>query len=100
MVLMVWRTFKVTDIIPPYKAFIKIIIASTIMGLSVCLFPKSIIGLFSAIPVATIVYILSFLLLKGFTKKDVKMFRKFEDKLGPLAKPYSKIIDIIDKYSE
>lgn len=100
MVLMVWRTFKVTEITPPYKAFIKIILASAIMGLSVCFFPQSITGLFAAIPVATVVYIVSFLLLKGFTKKDVKMFRKFENKLGPLAGMYSKIINIIDRYSD
>ncbi len=99
MVLMVWRTFKVTEITPPYKAFLKIIIASIIMGLSVCLFPQNIWGLIIAIPIATVVYALSFLLLKGFTKKDVKIFRKFENKLGPLTGIYSKIIDIIDKYS-
>lgn len=97
MVGIVWKTFQITDISPPYLAFAKITLASIIMGIPLILIPKTYLGFVLALIIAPFVYLIALLFLKGFEKRDVRMLRRFGGKLGPLSGIFEKVANFLDK---
>lgn len=90
-------TFRAIDIKIPIDSFMKIIVSVLIMGISIVFIPKTIIGLFLAIFVGTISYLISLYYLKSFEKEDVKAIQKLSNKLGPIGKYLNKACDLIEK---
>lgn len=100
MIAIVWKTFQITEIKPPYLDFARIGIASAIMGLIIFLIPKIIPGLIAAIIIAPIIYILALTLIGGFKKDDVRISKKYASKLGPLSKVSLKLVNFIEKFAK
>lgn len=99
MVIVMWKTFQITQIKPPYMAFLKITIASIIMGLGIFLIPQTVLGLILAIILAPLIFLVAFTLLKGFEKRDIRMMRRISGKINPISRPLNFIINWIEKYT-
>ena len=99
MIPMLLLTFKLTKVKVPYVTFGKITIASLIMSLAILFIPQNSYGLIISIIFCPIIYLLSLSLLKTFDENDISSFRKFSNKLGPLAKPINKILKLIERFS-
>lgn len=100
MVAIVWKTFKVTEVKPPYSDFVKIGIASGLMGLTILIIPKTVYGLISALMIAPIVYLAVFTLIGGFKKEDIRIMKKYMIKSGPLSEVVEKAIKFIERFAE
>jgi stage V sporulation protein B len=100
MVAIVWKTFKITEVKPPYSDLIKIGIASGLMGLSIWIIPKTVYGLILALIIAPIVYLAVFTFIGGFKKKDIWIMKKYMVKLGPLSKVVEKAVKFIERFTE
>ena len=100
MVAIVWKTFKITEVNPPYLDFVRIGTASLVMGLIIFIIPKSISGLIAAIIIAPIVYIIAFTLIGGFKKDDIRIMRKYMVKFGPLSKVLEKVVKFIERFAK
>lgn len=100
MVAIVWRTFHITEVKPPYLDFVKIGTASIIMGLPLFILPKTDLGLFAAIFISPIVYTIVFAFIGGFTKRDVQLLRKYKKKLGPLSGAVEKLVKFIERFAK
>ena len=100
MVAIVWKTFKITEVIPPYLDFVRIGTASLVMGLIIFIIPKSISGLIAAIIIAPIVYIIAFTLIGGFKMDDIRIMRKYIVKFGPLSKVLEKLVKFIERFAK
>jgi stage V sporulation protein B len=100
MVAIVWRTFQITEIKPPYLDFVKIGIASLVMGLIIFIIPKSISGLIAAIIIAPIIYIIAFTLIGGIKKDDIRIMKKYLVKFGPLSKLLEKLVKFIERFAK
>ncbi|MBM4241061.1 MAG: flippase [Euryarchaeota archaeon] len=97
MVAIVWKTFKITEVKPPYLSFAKITFASVIMALPLIFIPKTEIGFVMALIIAPVVYLFAFTFLGGFEMRDVRMLRRIERRLGPLAGIFEKLVNFIEK---
>lgn len=100
MVVMIYKTFKLTDVKVPYVSFMKIFTAALIMGLSIIILPNTILGLIIAIFIASVVYLTALILLKTFNEADVQNLYKFSSKveaIKPLHNVLKKIIYLIEK---
>ncbi len=100
MVAIVWKTFKITEVNPPYLDFVRIGTASLVMGLIIFIIPKSISGLIAAIIIAPIVYIIAFTLIGGFKMDDIRIMRKYIVKFGPLSKVLEKLVKFIERFAK
>lgn len=90
-------TFKSVDLKFPIKSIGKIVLAVLITSLIMEIIPKTILGLFIAILIATIVYILSLYFLKAFEIEDIEAMNKLAEKTGPLQKYIKKFISVVEK---
>ena len=98
MVAVLWETFKVTKVNIPYLDFAKIGLASAIMSIPILLIPKTYLGILTAIIISPIVYTIVFAVIGGFTKRDIRLIRRYSKKFGPLSGTVEKIIKFIDKF--
>lgn len=100
MVLVLMQTFRVTQVKLPYIEFIKIGVASLIMGLPLLLLPQTYSGLYVGVIISPFIYIFAFAFIGGFTKKDIEIFRRYSKKLGPLYNVTEKIITFIERFAK
>ncbi len=98
MVVILWKTCSITKVKLPYLDFAKIGISSLFMGIPLILIPKTYLGLFAGIIIALIIYILSFALVGGFTRRDVKLIRRYKGKFGPLSGVVEKVVIFIERF--
>jgi stage V sporulation protein B len=84
--------------------YLKMIIASSVMGICLLgltsqtfipLYLQTIIGLIMGL----IVYFLVLLILKGFTRRDVQLLKRFNNKIKLLSPFFNKIYDLMIKFS-
>jgi stage V sporulation protein B len=83
----------------PYSFLTKVTVASLIMAIPSLLVPNNVYGLVVGIVVCPIIYVVMIILLKTLSHDDVVEFRRYANKLGPIAKYANKLLDIIDKRS-
>lgn len=100
MVAILWKTIHLTDVGLPYRDFIKIGIASAVMGLPLLLLPQTYIGLFAAIIISPVIFTAIFAFIGGFTKRDVRTLRKYAHKLGPLSGGVEIIVKFIERFAK
>jgi len=107
MVVILWKTCHITEVKLPYLDFAKIGFASAIMGLSIYFIPKMDLelfgtvidlGLLAAIIIAPIIYTIIFALIGGFTKRDIRVVRRYSKKFGPLSGAVEKVVKFIDRF--
>ncbi len=70
------------------------------MGLPLLLLPQTYLGLFAAIIIAPVIYLIVFAIIGGFTKKDVQILRKYAHKFGPLSKVLEIIVKFIERFAK
>ncbi|MGZ7048903.1 MAG: oligosaccharide flippase family protein [Methanobacterium sp.] len=100
MVLVLWQTFKITQVKLPFPEFVKIGIASLIMGLPLLLLPQTYLGLYIAVIISPFIYLFAFAFIGGFTKKDIEIFRRYIHKLGPLSGVVERLITFIERFAK
>jgi stage V sporulation protein B len=100
MVIVLWQTFRVTKVKLPFLDFAKIGIASIIMGLPLLLLPQTYIGLYAAVIIAPIIFTIVFAIIGGFTKRDVRVLRRYKKKLGPLSGVLEKVVKFIERFAK
>ncbi len=107
MIVILWKTCHITKISLPYLDFAKIGFATAIMGLSIYFIPRidlelfgTVIdlGLLAAIIIAPIVYTIVFALIGGFTKRDIRVIRRYSKKFGPLSGAVERVVKFIDRF--
>ncbi|GAB6055534.1 flippase [Methanobacterium movens] len=99
MLAILFQTYKITKINPPFRAFGKIIGASLVMGAAIFFLPQNLLGLLLAVIISPVVYTISLLLLRGFEKRDVRLLRKVARKTGPLSGFLERIMQVIDRFA-
>lgn len=99
MVAIIWKTFQITKVRPPYIDFGKIVLASLIMTVPLILIPKTNIGFLMALLVSPVAYLIAFTFLRGFESRDVRMLRRLERRLGPLARVFEKLVNFIERFA-
>jgi len=100
MIAITWKTFKITEVKPPYSDFVKIGIASGLMGLTILIIPKTVYGLILALIIAPTVYLTAFTLIRGFKKEDIMIMKKYMIKSGLLSEVVEKTIKFIERFAE
>lgn len=100
MLAIVWKTFQITEIRPPYLDFGKIGLASIIMGLLLIIIPKTFVGLVLAVIVAPISYLVLLTVIGGFKKDDIRIVRKYKEKFGPLSGAIEKLVKFIERFAK
>ena len=99
MVPMFLIQFRMTKTHAPYSFLTKVTVASLIMAIPSLLVPNNVYGLVVGMVVCPIIYVVMIVLLKTLSHDDVVEFRRYANKLGPIAKYANKLLDIIDKRS-
>ena len=97
MVPCIYFVFKLTKTKAPTKSILKIIVASTIMGIIALLIPKTPLFLFPAIIICVIVYFFSLILVKFFKKEDIESLRNLSSRFGPISKVVGKVLDFVER---
>ncbi len=87
--------FKLTKTKPPYKFIFKVLVASVIMIMPSLVLPKNSLGLVLGLIICPIIYGIMIIYLRAFDSEDIKGFKRFSNKLGPLGKYFNNFIDII-----
>jgi stage V sporulation protein B len=100
MLVILWRTYKLTEIKPPFLDFGKILMASMIMGLPLILIPKTYSGFVIGLIISPFIYLIALTFLRGFEKRDVRMLRRFKAKTGPFTIILDKLIKFIEKFAK
>lgn len=100
MLVILWETFRITDVKPPAAAFMRITLASAVMGLSMLLLPQNITGLLLAVLISPPVYTTALILIGGVEKRDLRLLRRFGSKTGPLEKPISRMADMMERWAK
>ncbi len=100
MVVILWRTIHITKVNLPYIDFIKVGIASTIMGIMLLLLPKTYLGLLTAVIIAPILFTIVFAIIGGFTKRDVRVIRRYKNKFGPLSGAIEGVVKLIERFAK
>ena len=98
MIVILWKTCSITKVKLPYFDFTKIGVSTVIMGIPLVLMPKTYLGLFAAIIIAPIIYTIVFTLIGGFTKRDIRVIRRYSKKIGPLSGAVEKVVNFIEKF--
>jgi stage V sporulation protein B len=103
-VLVITIILKIKKTIGSILPYLKMIIASLIMGLCLLeltsltflpLWSQTIVGFI----IGVVVYFFVMLFLKGFTKRDVQLLKGITDKFGSLSSFFNKAYDLMIKFS-
>ena len=97
MVPIIYFVFKLTEAKPQTMSYIKIVVASLIMGAFSLIIPKTAYWLFPGIIACIIVYFLALILIKFFTKEDIESLRELSSRFGPLSKIANFALDLVEK---
>ena len=97
MVPCIYFVFKLTETKAPKVPVLKILSATTIMGIVGLLIPKTTLWLFPGIFICMIVYFFALIFVKFFTEEDIVTLREYGTKLGPLSKIVNKLLNFVEK---
>ena len=97
MIPCIYFVFKLTKTKAPKVPILKILAATTIMGIAGLLIPKTTLWLFPGIFICMIVYFFALILVKFFTEEDIETLREYGTKLGPLSKIVNKLLNFVEK---
>ena len=92
--------FKLTKTKPPYKFLFKVLVASLIMIIPSLLLPNDSLGLILGLIICPIIYVAMIVLLRAFDCEEIKGFKRFSHKLGPLENYFNNFLEIIINFYE
>ena len=88
---------KTTKISIPWKNILLVLICNLIL-MAVCfVIPKTLFGLILGIVIGSSIYIVSLIMLKVLTKRDITFFSQYMNKIPILKKYAPKIVEYIEK---
>jgi stage V sporulation protein B len=88
---------KTTKISIPWKNILLVLICNLIL-MAVCfVIPKTLVGLILGIVIGSSIYIVSLIMLKVLTKRDMTFFSQYMNKIPILKKYAPKIVEYIEK---
>ena len=88
---------KTTKISIPWKNILLVLICNLIL-MAVCfVIPKTLVGLILGIVIGSSIYIVSLIMLKVLTKRDITFFSQYMNKIPILKKYAPKIVEYIEK---
>ncbi len=99
MMITLYGTFKLSRVNIPVADFIKIIMASFLMGVILMLLPKTIGGFLLSVIAAPLLYIIFIVAVGGLRKDDLPVMYRFAGKFGPLAGIARKVIVSLERFA-
>ena len=96
MVIIMLFVIKTTKISIPWKNILLVLICNLILMVVCYIIPKTLIGLIIGIIIGSLIYIVSLIMLKVLTKRDITFFSQYMNKI-PILKRYTpKIVKYIE----
>jgi stage V sporulation protein B len=99
MSTLVWKTMQLASISLPVGDFVKIIIASIVMGLVFVPFPQTKAYFILALILSPFIYVGILAVIGGLKIEDVRIMYKLENKLGPFSGIFKKIVDLLERFA-
>ena len=97
MITIMLFVIKTTKISIPWKNILLVLICNLIL-MAVCyVIPKTLIGLVTGIIIGSSLYIVSLIMLRVLTKRDIDFFSQYMNKIPILKKYAPKIVKYIEK---
>ncbi|HNR26023.1 MAG TPA: polysaccharide biosynthesis C-terminal domain-containing protein, partial [Methanobacteriaceae archaeon] len=100
MAILSWKILKIADVSLSRDNFIRIVAATSILGLFFWILPKTLPFLMVALILATPVYAVSIIAVGGMKKSDVRAIYTLSNKMGPLSSTAKKIADFMDRFAK
>lgn len=115
MAILAWKTLKLVNVKLPYGDFVKIAIASVLMGLFLILFPQiyglpgtygdfvlsrvwAFLYVMIVMLMGGLVYTFILALIKGLNENDIRILYNFKDKLGPFSGLFAKLVALLERF--
>jgi stage V sporulation protein B len=99
MATLSWKTLKIAEVSLSKGNFVRIVVASSILGLFFFILPKNLPFLLMAIFLSGPIYALSLIMVGGLKKSDVRAIYKLSTRMGPLSSTVKKIADFMDRFA-
>ncbi len=97
MIVIMYFVIKNTKIQIPWRNILSILFANILLTIIYLIIPKTIIGSIIGMIIGSIIYVISLILLKVFTKRDLNFFVQYLNKI-PILKGYTeRIVNYIEK---
>lgn len=97
MVVIMYFVIKYTKISIPWKNILLIISSNIILTIVCLIIPKSIIGSIVGLILGSIIYLVSLIMLKVLTKRDLNFFVQYFNKIPAINRYTEKIVKYIEK---
>lgn len=92
--LIVIRTTRISI---PWKNILLVLACNVILMAVCCVIPKTLIGLIIGIIIGSSIYVVSLIMLKVLTKRDIDFFSQYMNKIPILKKYTPKLVEYIVK---
>ncbi len=99
MSLLAYKTLQLANVSLPMNEYVKIILASLIMGGVFLFFPKTYLFLFIAIILAPVIYGVVLAVIGGITKEDIRIMSKVSSKLGPFSGIFDVAVALLSRFA-
>ena len=97
MIVIMILVIKTTKISIPWKNILLVLVCNLILMVVCYVIPKTLIGLIIGLIIGSAIYILSLIMLKVLTKRDIDFFSQYMNKI-PIIKRYTpKIVEYIER---
>ena len=97
MIVIMLFVIKTTKISIPWKNILLVLICNLILMVVCYVIPKTLIGLIIGIIIGSSVYIVSLVMLKVLTKRDISFFSQYMNKIPILKKYTPRIVEYIER---
>lgn len=97
MIVIMLFVIRTTRISIPWKNILLVLTCNLILMVVCYLIPKTLIGLIIGTVIGSFIYIVSLIMLKVLTKRDIDFFSQYLNKIPVLKKYAPKVIDYIER---
>ncbi len=98
MVLTTITTIQVTGTKLPFLKLLKIALSSSLLGLILLIIPKTILGLFVALLILPVIYLLILGFAQALELRDLLILEGLGYRLGPLSRPITKFTGFLKRF--
>jgi stage V sporulation protein B len=116
MAILAWKTLQIVNVKLPYGDFVRIAIASFLMGIFLMFFPQiyglpgtygnfvlsrvwAFLYIMIAILMGGLIYTFILTLIGGLKKNDLGILYKFQDRLGPFSGLFAKLVELLERFA-
>ena len=97
MIIIMLIVIRTTRISIPWKNILLVLACNVILMAVCCVIPKTLIGLIIGIIIGSSIYVVSLIMLKVLTKRDIDFFSQYMNKIPILKKYTPKLVEYIVK---